>query len=125
MKIIKNEIILGNCLDILKLIDDRVDLVLTDPPQYRLINKDIKLNNRKDFVRKANFDLFSSYDDFIMFTENWIKLVSNLMNKKSTMYISYAEQFSNDLINICKSCIKRFKSLLDAVSELPAVGGKN
>ncbi len=104
MKIIKNEIILGNCLDILKLIDDRVDLVLTDPPQYRLINKDIKLNNRKDFVRKANFDLFSSYDDFIMFTENWIKLVSNLMNKKSTMYISYAEQFSNDLINICKSC---------------------
>jgi len=103
MRIFKNKIILGNCLDILKFIDDQVDLVLTDPPQYRLINDDIKLNNRKDFVRKANFDLFNSYKDFLIFTEKWIKLTSELMTNNSTIYISYAEQFSNDLINICKN----------------------
>jgi len=102
VRINNNKIIHENCLNILKLIDDRVDLVVTDPPQYKLINKNIKLNNRKDFVRKAGFDLFDSYKDFIIFTEKWIKLVSNLMNKDSTIYISYAEQFSNDLINICK-----------------------
>jgi len=101
-KINKNEFILGNCLDILESVDEQVDLVLTDPPQYRLTKENIKLNNRKDFVRKAGFDLFDSYDDFAIFTEKWIKLVSDLMKKDSTMYISYAEQFSNDLINICK-----------------------
>ena len=102
MKINKNEIILGNCLDILETIDDKVDLVLTDPPQYRLINKDIILGNRKDIVRTVEFDLFDSYDDFCVFTENWIKLCSKLMKKDSTMYISYAEIYSNDLIDICK-----------------------
>ncbi len=99
---IKNEFILGNCLDILESMDEQIDLVLTDPPQYRLINKNIKFNNRTDFVRKADFDLFDSYKEFTIFTEKWIKLVSVLMKKDSTMYISYAEQFSNDLINICK-----------------------
>ena len=101
MKIEKNKIILGNCLNILKLIDDEVDLVLTDPPQYRLINKNIILGNRKDVVRTVKFDLFDSYDKFLLFTEKWIKLCSKLMKKDSTMYISYAEIYSNDLINIC------------------------
>lgn len=101
MKIEKNKIILGNCINVLKKIEDKVDLVLTDPPQYRLINPNIKFKTRTDFIRKTKFDLFKSYDFFSLFTESWIKLCSNLMKKNSTMYISYAEKYSNDLINIC------------------------
>ena len=102
MKIEKNKIILGNCINVLRKIDDKVDLIVTDPPQYKLINPNIKFKTRTDFVRNVNFDLFDSYNDFYNFTNSWIKLCSKLMKKDSTMYISYAEAYSNDLINICK-----------------------
>ena len=127
MKIEKNKIILGSCINVLKEIDDEVDLIITDSPQYRLINPNIKFKTRTDFVRKANFDLFNSYKDLYNFTDLWIKLCSNLMKKNSTMYVSYAEMYSNDLINICnKHGLKYFDTFYwHKTNPMPQVRKRN
>jgi len=101
IKINGNKIVLGDCFKVLKRIDDIVDFIITDPPQYRLINDNIEFNTRKSVIRKVEFDNFSNYQTFILFTALWIKLCSKILKDNGVIGIFYAEIFSNDLIEIC------------------------
>jgi DNA modification methylase len=95
-----NKIYRGNCIDLILNLNNKFDVLLTDSPQYRLINENIKVEGRTDIIRKADFDLFDSYDDFISFTKNWIVRSTTKMKEDSSIWIFFAEHYSNDLINI-------------------------
>lgn len=81
--------------------DNSIDLLFTDPPQYRMLSKDIKFNNRKDIIRKVDFDQFIDYDNFLDFTKEWIGLISRKLKENSSAYIWFAEDYITDLKFIC------------------------
>lgn len=96
-----NIIINGNCLEELRKLKDKFQLLITDPPQFILINDNIEFKNREAIVRNADFDLFNSYEDFLKFTVDWVELCARNIDNNSTACIFFANQYITDLINIC------------------------
>lgn len=108
-----NKIIQGDCLKILpNLPDNLIDLVITDPP-FNVLNKvDLKFNHRTDIKQGVEFDYFSSYADYLQFTENWINIIVKKMNPNSSLYVFFAIQYITDLMNICLKNGLKYKGIL-------------
>jgi site-specific DNA-methyltransferase (adenine-specific)/modification methylase len=112
-----NQIICGDCLEVMKDIpDNSVDLVLTDPP-YKISQKNLKIdrtkienrslrrNGRKS--KELNYDFgewdhFKDRKDFLSWTENWVKQCFRVL-KDNGNFVSF---FS-------KSEISHFEDILN------------
>ena len=69
--------------------DNSIDLLCTDPP-YFVLNKEVE------------WDIFKSYDDFLIFTEKWLNIVIPKIKNTGRLYISFPCDFKFDLYNILK-----------------------
>ncbi|MHA1777078.1 MAG: DNA-methyltransferase [Promethearchaeota archaeon] len=109
----KNQIFLGNALEILPIIPDKsIDLMITDPPFYIMTKKNIKFKHRTDIVQTAHFDQFDSYDNFLQFTESWLKIIVKKMKDDASAYIFFGAQYITDLIRICEKLNMRYKGII-------------
>lgn len=97
-----NQILNGDCLEILQTIPDKsIDLFFSDPP-FNILNKpDIKLANRM-LTCNCKFDDFPNYETYIQFIEQWIKLCSQKMKDQASFICFFATQYVTDLIRICE-----------------------
>lgn len=108
-----NKIFQGDCLKILAdLPDNLIDLVITDPP-FNVMNKeDLKFNHRTDITQGVEFDQFSSYEDYLQFIDNWIKLIVQKMRSNSSLYVFFAIQYLTDLMKLCLKYGLKYKGVL-------------
>ena len=86
---IKNKIIHGNSLDILKKIpENSVDLIFADPPYNLQLSKTLLRpdQTKVDGVKENwdNFDSFEHYDDF---TLSWLKSCRKILKSNGSMWV--------------------------------------
>lgn len=72
----KNKFYCGDCIDLIKELDEKsINLVLTDPP-YNASNKGINLPNNKTggafYKVNEEWDKFENYNSYLEFTKKWI-----------------------------------------------------
>lgn len=73
---VKNEFIIGNCLDVMKYLPNNfVDLLIVDPP-YNLA----KNYNGNKFYRQSS-------DDYRNYTISWVERVVPLLKEKASIYV--------------------------------------
>lgn len=87
----KNEIIHGDCIDILKSFPANCfDLIFADPPYNLQLPKNRKLV-RKDGSEvipiSDKWDQFESYEDYDNFTENWLKECQRVLKPTGTIWV--------------------------------------
>ena len=76
----------GDLFNEIKKIDDNsIDVLNTDPPYYVLDN---------------SWDTFKNLDEFLLFTENWLKAVKPKLKKTARVYISFAPDYKFYLYKI-------------------------
>lgn len=71
--------------EIKKIKDNSIDVLNTDPPY---------------FVLEDSWDTFKNLDDFLVFTENWLKAVKPKLKKTARVYISFAPDYKFHLYKI-------------------------
>ncbi|WP_457559079.1 DNA-methyltransferase [Candidatus Harpocratesius sp.] len=109
----KNQILLGNALEIIpKFPNKSIDLVVTDPPFYIMTKSNIKFKHRADIIQNAHFDHFQTYDEFLEFTDSWIKSLEPKLKDNASMYIFFGAQYISDLIRITEKYGFRYKGIL-------------
>lgn len=78
----------GNCIDILKNIDFKFDMIFADPP-YFLSNGGISVQSGKMVcVDKGEWDKSKGYDADYKFNYDWIKTCREKLSEKGTIWIS-------------------------------------
>ncbi|MHA1647110.1 MAG: DNA-methyltransferase [Promethearchaeota archaeon] len=113
LKFKRNQILQGDCFEILADIPDQTfDLVITDPPFYILNKPNIKFKHRTDIVQNTKFDQFGSYQEFLTFTERWVGLVERKMKLNSSIYIFFGAQNISDLLRICEKLGMTYKGII-------------
>lgn len=105
MKLQTNQILLGDCLEILENIPDQsLDMVFTDPP-FDILNKtNISTKFHTDIIQENIFDQFESYDHYISFIIKFVQIISKKMKENITFLCFFATQYVTDLIRICEQC---------------------
>ena len=108
-----NRVIQGDCIKILsELPNEIIDLVITDPP-FNIMNKeDLKFTHRTDITQSVEFDQFPSYENYLIFTDKWIKVITEKMKQNSSLYVFFAVQYITDLMNICLNHGLKYKGVL-------------
>ena len=87
-----NQIIKGNCIDVMKKIDSKsVELVLTDPP-YNISGKsklDLKNNTTGGpyYKMEETWDIFKDYKEYLDFTRSWIAEADRVLVEKGSIAI--------------------------------------
>ena len=87
-----NQIIIGNCIDVMKKIKPKsVDLVLTDPP-YNISGKsklDLKNNTTGGpyYKMEETWDIFKDYKEYLDFTRSWMAEADKALADKGSMAI--------------------------------------
>jgi len=82
------EIIQGDALKLLKLIDtESVDLIIADPPY----------NLKKDY---GNMSDNQSFEEYLVFTRNWIKEAKRVLKPTGTIYVFMGFRFISYLYEI-------------------------
>ncbi len=93
-------LISGNSFEILSKINSKVDAVIVDPP-YNTANKNSKvLKGRK--TRSSDFgkwDYFTD-NDYLSFTENWLKLVKPILKENGNLLIFSKLEYVSDIKRI-------------------------
>ncbi|MCS7201151.1 MAG: site-specific DNA-methyltransferase, partial [Patescibacteria group bacterium] len=80
-----NHIYLGDCIQIMgkEILENSIDLVYADPP-YNLSGKALNLINNKTggpfYKMNEDWDTWK-YEDYLIFTENWINKVWNILKR--------------------------------------------
>jgi len=92
MKLIKeyiNNIIEGDCIEIMKEIpDSSVDLIFADPPyNLQLRNELIRPNMTKVDAVDDEWDKFNSFEDYDKFSEQWLKECRRILKKTGTFWV--------------------------------------
>jgi modification methylase len=89
-----NQIIFGNCIEMMPALDDNsVDAVITDPP-YNISKEDIVLKSKKKGVRdtviKQNFGSWDKRerDEFLQFTYKWYAECARILKPRGN-FISF------------------------------------
>jgi len=90
----------GNSFEILSKINSKVDAVIVDPP-YNTANKNTKvLKGRK--TRSSDFgkwDYFTD-NDYLNFTENWLKLIKPILKENGNLLIFSKLEYVSDIKRI-------------------------
>ena len=85
----RNEILSGDCIEIMKSLPSRsVDLVFADPPYNLQLGGDLHRpdNSRVSGVEEA-WDKFSSFAEYDKFTRNWFLEARRLLKDDGTMWV--------------------------------------
>ena len=78
----------GDCLKVMPLLDNNVDMVFADPP-YFLSNDGLTVKNGKiQSVNKGQWDKLISDDDAYNFTYQWLSTVREKMADNATLWVS-------------------------------------
>jgi len=98
----QNTILEGDCIKILPEIPDHsIDLVIADPPYYIMTKSDLTFKTRSAIRQSSAFDeVFKSYAEFLVFTENWIRVLIPKLKENASFYCFFATQFLTDLLRI-------------------------
>ena len=102
-----NHIYLGDCVQIMEKDIDvgSIDLVYADPP-YNLSGKDLNLVNNKTggpfYKMNEKWDTFK-YEDYLMFTENWISKTHDVLKPNSRLYVSCTYHNIGEVVVIAKN----------------------
>ncbi len=84
-----NKIILGDCIEILKLLPEKsVDLIFADPPYNLQLKNDLYRPNQTlvDGV-SDNWDKFNSLKDYDEFTYNWLTECKRVLKDDGTIWV--------------------------------------
>ena len=88
---IKNKVICGNALDVLKKIDDKtIDAVFIDPPYFlQLSSKKLRRWNNKTAVDGVNdtWDKFNSFEEYDLFIKHLLLEVKRVMKDNATIWV--------------------------------------
>ena len=89
IKNIKNKIIHGNSLEILKQIpENSVDLIFADPPYNLQLSKTLlRPDQTKVDGVKEDWDKFDSFDHYDNFTLSWLKSCKKILKSNGSMWI--------------------------------------
>lgn len=86
----QNEIIHGDCIEILKKFpDNSIDLIFADPPYNLQLPKNRKLlrNNGTEVIPvNDGWDQFESYEDYDNFTGSWLKECQRILKFTGTIW---------------------------------------
>ncbi len=92
-----NQLICGDCIDILKQIsDETVDLLITDPPYFvSKENGDIRITGRKDIsLDYGEWDRqWNNTDEYFAWCEEWFKECVRVLKNGSWLYIFFGKRF--------------------------------
>jgi DNA modification methylase len=87
----RNEIIQGDCIEVLKFFPDNCfDLIFADPPYNLQLPQNRKLlrRNGTEVIPVNNeWDKFESYEEYDNFTENWITQCQRVLKSTGTIWI--------------------------------------
>ncbi|MGC8979605.1 DNA-methyltransferase [Caldisericum sp.] len=101
-----NHIYLGDCIQIMakEIPENIVDLVYADPP-YNLSGKSLRLINNKTggpfYKMNEEWDTWD-YEDYLVFTENWIREVWRILKHTGSLYVSCTYHNIAEVIFIAK-----------------------
>lgn len=101
-----NYIYLGNCIEIMEkeILISSIDLVYADPP-YNLSGKALTLTNNKTggpfYKMNEDWDVWR-YEDYLVFTDNWISKVWNVLKPTGSLYVSCTYHNIAEIIFIAK-----------------------
>jgi len=101
-----NHIYRGDCIEIMKkhIPDGSVDLIYADPP-YNLSGKSLNLINNKTggpfYKMNEDWDTWD-YDEYVKFTEKWIKEAWRVLKKNGSLYVSCTFHNIGEIIVIAK-----------------------
>lgn len=101
-----NYIYLGDCIEIMEkeILENSIDLVYADPP-YNLSGKPLVLINNKTggpfYKMNEEWDIWK-YEDYLLFTKNWIGQVWNILKDTGSLYISSTYHNIGEIIFIAK-----------------------
>jgi modification methylase len=86
---IVNKIIVGDCLEVMKKIDDDTfDMVFADPPyNMQLQNELFRPNRTKVDAVDDEWDQFGGFANYDDFTKLWLKEVRRVMKKNATLWV--------------------------------------
>jgi site-specific DNA-methyltransferase (adenine-specific)/modification methylase len=88
----KNHIYLGDCIEIMgrEIDKDSIALIYADPP-YNLSGKPLSLINNKTggafYKMNEDWDTWN-YDEYVKFTERWIKKCWDILKPNGSLYVS-------------------------------------
>jgi len=86
-----NKIICGDCIEEMKNFpDNSIDVIFADPPYYLQLQKGKRLkraNGTEVIPVDDEWDKFKSYEDYDLFTKNWLKEAQRILKPTGTMWV--------------------------------------
>lgn len=84
-----NSILIGDCLKVMKRIEDNTfDMIFADPPyNMQLQNELYRPNNTKVNGVDDDWDQFGSFKHYDDFTKEWLKEAKRIMKKNATLWV--------------------------------------
>ncbi len=111
-----NHIYNADCVEILekKINDKSINLIYADPP-YNLSGKKLNLKGNKtggDFKKmNEDWDIFT-HDEYLRFSENWIKLAKLKLVNGGSLYISCTYHNIGEIIGVAKKNKLELKNII-------------
>jgi len=96
----------GNCIEILEndIAENSINLIFADPP-YNLSGNVLNLTNNTTggayYKINENWDIFN-YEDYISFTEDWIKACKRVLAENGSLYISCNQHNIGETLTVGK-----------------------
>ena len=89
----QNEIIHGDCIEVLKNFpDNSFDLIFADPPYNLQLPQNRKLlreNGTEVIPVNDEWDKFESYEEYDNFTENWLRECQRILKPTGTVCVKH------------------------------------
>jgi hypothetical protein len=111
-----NDIYHGDCVQIMKELIEKnsISLIFADPP-YNLSGNTLKLENNQTggAFYKVNevWDTFT-YDDYVRFTEQWLKVCHEVLKENGSLYISCTQHNIGEILTIGKQLGFKLNNIL-------------
>lgn len=111
-----NKIYKGDCIDVInKEIDkDSVNLIFADPP-YNLSGNSLNLKNNKTggafYKVNEDWDTYD-YDDYVVFTQNWIGACHKILKDNGSLYISCTQHNIGEVLFVAKKLGFKLNNIL-------------
>lgn len=86
---LKNKIIQGDCIDVLKKIpDNSIDLIFADPPYNLQLRGELwRPNQTKVDAVNDDWDKFSSFEEYDNFSQEWLKECKRVLKENGTIWV--------------------------------------